>query len=85
MRSRVKTIKYKSVLVTGGSGFLGRHLISHLLDKGFDVRCFDRIKPLWMTPDIDFIEGDFTAARILEPAVRDIDAIIHLVDLAQNF
>jgi UDP-glucose 4-epimerase len=75
----MQVMKYKSVLVTGGAGFLGRHLLFHLLGMGFSVRCFDRIKPLWLTSDIEFIEGDFTAAHILAPAVEDIDAIIHLV------
>jgi len=74
----MQPMKYKSVLVTGGAGFLGRHLVFRLLDMGTSVRCFDRIKPLWMTSDIDFVEGDFTASDILAPAVKDVDAIIHL-------
>ena len=31
----------KRVLVTGGAGFLGSHLCSNLLDKGYDVLCLD--------------------------------------------
>ena len=32
----------KRVLVTGGEGFLGSHLCSNLLDKGYDVLCLDK-------------------------------------------
>ena len=72
-------MKYKIILVTGGAGFLGRHLIADLLEAGFVVRCFDRVKPEWITKDIDFIEGDFTASHILAPAVKGADVVIHLV------
>jgi UDP-glucose 4-epimerase len=74
----MKDMKYKSVLITGGAGFLGRHLLSDLLNKGFSIRCFDRVKPSWITSDIEFIEGDFTSSHILAPAIKDIDVIIHL-------
>ncbi|MFA5322631.1 MAG: NAD-dependent epimerase/dehydratase family protein [Smithella sp.] len=73
------TMRYKSVLVTGGSGFVGQHLLPYLSNKGFSVRCFDRMKPLWLTSDIEFIEGDLSAPHILEPSVEGMDVIVHLV------
>lgn len=36
----------KKVLVTGGAGFVGRHLCKAILDKGWDVDCVDNIVPL---------------------------------------
>ena len=36
----------RKVLVTGGAGFVGRHLVKRLLDAGDDVHCVDNIEPL---------------------------------------
>lgn len=69
----------RSVLVTGGSGFIGSHLLFHLLDMGFRVRCFDRVKPPWLQSGIEFIEGDFTASQSLASALKGVDILIHLV------
>jgi UDP-glucose 4-epimerase len=68
----------RRVLVVGGAGFIGRHLMLRLLSEGLAVRCFDRVKPDWITADVEFFEGDFTATHQLEPAVAGIDAIFHL-------
>ncbi len=38
-------LKHKTVLVTGGNGFLGRHLIKALLDREAKVICMDRMAP----------------------------------------
>ncbi len=48
-----------SVLVTGGTGFLGLHTCQHFRDQGWDVTAFD-LKPFEAEDDtdgIDFIEG----------------------------
>ena len=58
----------KRVMVTGGAGFLGSHLIDRLIEKGCDVLCvdnlftgiFDNIRPLMNHPSFQFIEHDVT-------------------------
>jgi GDP-L-fucose synthase len=36
----------KKVLVTGGAGFVGRHLVARLLERGDEVHCVDKVAPL---------------------------------------
>jgi 3beta-hydroxy-delta5-steroid dehydrogenase/steroid delta-isomerase len=73
------------VLVTGGSGFVGANLVTELLNRGHDVRSFDRAaSPLAAHPRLDVIEGDICDAQTVARAVDGIDTIIHtaaIIDL----
>ncbi|MDX1534910.1 MAG: NAD-dependent epimerase/dehydratase family protein [Thermoplasmata archaeon] len=70
------------VLVTGSTGFLGRHLVPALLEAGHAVRCFHRptsdLAPLRDLP-VTFAEGDVLLPRSLESALDGMDAVVHLV------
>lgn len=70
--------KFNKVLVVGGSGFLGRHLIEGLLDAGFTVSSLDLIKPNWLDGSVGFYEGCFTTSSLLEEALSDCDIVFHL-------
>jgi uncharacterized protein YbjT (DUF2867 family) len=61
------------VLVTGGSGALGRHVVRRLVDSGHKARIFSR-KP---GDGDDWIQGNIATGAGLELAVKDIDAIVH--------
>ena len=71
----------KRNLVTGGSGFLGSHLSSKLLDRGEEVICLDNfftgtkknIEPLMNHPNFELIRHDVT-----EPIKIEVDKIWHL-------
>jgi UDP-glucose 4-epimerase len=68
-------------LVTGGSGFIGSHVVDKLRDRGIQVRIFDMIMPNYRT-DIDYYQGsilDYDAVRMAMPGV---DVIFHLVAVA---
>ncbi|MGX9787413.1 3-beta-hydroxysteroid dehydrogenase [Mycobacterium sp. MMS18-G62] len=73
------------VLVTGGSGFVGANLVTELLDRGHDVRSFDRAaSPLPAHPRLEVLEGDICDADTVAKAVDGIDTIIHtaaIIDL----
>ncbi|OBF20722.1 steroid delta-isomerase [Mycobacterium kubicae] len=67
-----------NVLVTGGSGFVGANLVTTLLDRGHQVRSFDRApSPLPQHPRLQVLEGDITDKGVCAAAVDGIDTIIH--------
>ncbi|MDT5177141.1 MAG: 3beta-hydroxy-Delta5-steroid dehydrogenase / steroid Delta-isomerase [Mycobacterium sp.] len=66
------------VLVTGGSGFVGTNLVTELLDRGHQVRSFDRApSPLPPRDGLQTVVGDITDATDVANAVADIDTVIH--------
>lgn len=67
----------KRVLVTGGSGFIGRHVVSELAAAGATVRVID-LKP---HPDasVDLVQGDLAEPDVLAAALDGgVDAVVHL-------
>lgn len=73
------------VLVTGGAGFIGGHLVDRFLADGFYVRVLDSLdpkvhpegKPEWLSAQAEFIQGDVTDRETLLYALRDIDIVSH--------
>jgi UDP-glucose 4-epimerase len=68
------------VLVTGGSGFLGSHVVDILLDRGYAVKIVDRKQPL--QSKVDFLNIDVTDYESITKAVRDVDYVYHLAAVA---
>ncbi|MCP5120576.1 MAG: NAD-dependent epimerase/dehydratase family protein, partial [bacterium] len=46
------------ILVTGGSGFLGGHLVRALLKRGDEVRSYSRRAPGEPAPGVEYVHGD---------------------------
>lgn len=72
------------ILVLGGGGFLGLNLSKSLLNKGYDVRIFERpgrtSKLIFEnSPKMDWHEGDFANENDIESAIKGCDAIYHLI------
>jgi UDP-glucose 4-epimerase len=70
------------VLVTGGAGFIGSHMVLELLDAGEDVVVLDNLSTgfRWAVPDgAQFVEGDIGDQALVRRLLKDnaIDAIIH--------
>jgi dTDP-4-amino-4,6-dideoxygalactose transaminase/nucleoside-diphosphate-sugar epimerase len=81
----------KKILVTGGAGYLGCMLSRKLLDKGYSVRCFDRlyfgeeaIKDILTNPGFELIKGNIIDLGNFPDLLEDIDGIIHLAGLAND-
>ena len=70
------------LLVTGGAGFLGSHLVDALVGRGHDVTVFDRAPSRWLPAGARMIVGDLLDAAALAEAVRGQDAVYHLAGLA---
>lgn len=67
------------VLVTGASGFIGKHLVNSLVNKGYKVRIFVReIFPSVFPPDVEVYVGDITDAQAVISAAKNCAVIFHL-------
>ncbi len=70
-------------LVTGGGGFIGSHLVEHLLREGHGVRVLDNfatgrranLEPF--SGDVELIEGDLRSSETLRRAVTGCEVVLH--------
>lgn len=76
------------VLVTGGAGFIGSHLVDVLLAKGHKIRVLDNLSTGKVTnlpvdnADLELVIGDVADAAVVDQAMRDCDAVVHLAAVA---
>ncbi|KAA8957675.1 NAD(P)-dependent oxidoreductase [Mycobacterium sp.] len=65
-------------LVTGGSGVVGRALVSRLVSNGWEVRSLDRRLPREATEGVWALSGDAGDPGVVDMAVKGVDVIFHL-------
>ena len=75
-------MKDKTVLVLGGSGFLGSHVADALSNEGYKVRILDRQKSIWIREDQEMIIGDMLDQGILDSAVKGCVAVYNFAAIA---
>ena len=74
----------KHVLVTGGAGFIGSHIVDVMLSRGARVTAFDNMStgfPEFLAPARDnlrFVEGDLLNQAAIDEAMRGVDFVFHL-------
>ncbi|HEY7222795.1 MAG TPA: NAD-dependent epimerase/dehydratase family protein [Micromonosporaceae bacterium] len=84
--------KDSTVLVTGGLGYIGSHVVRDLLERGWRVRIFDNYyrcdrtvaEALCRTENVDVIEGDIRYANAVESAMQGVEAVVHLAAVCLN-
>ncbi|MFH1790371.1 MAG: NAD-dependent epimerase/dehydratase family protein [Candidatus Omnitrophota bacterium] len=75
----------KKILVTGGAGFIGSHLVDRLVKEGYGVRVLDNFepqvhqgrKPDYLNKDAEYIEGDVRDEGALSRAFAGVDCVFH--------
>lgn len=81
----------KKILITGGAGFIGRHLVQRLSDKGYSVTVIDN-EYRWKRDLLDkhchgrefkYIKGDVTDEDLISKLIQANDIIIHLAGITQ--
>ena len=71
------------VLVTGGGGFIGSHVVDRLIERGDTPRIFDLSASPYHSPlEVETFTGSITDPANLDLAMRDCDAVIHLAAVA---
>src|SRR5436853_2658688 len=74
-----------NILVTGGAGFIGSHLVDALIERGHDVRVLDLLVPQvhgngtaqYLNPRAEFIHGDVCDPKTVQRCLQDVDAVFH--------
>jgi UDP-glucose 4-epimerase len=67
------------VLVTGGSGFIGSHVVDRLVASGHEPRIFDLVPSRYhATTEVEYLAGDLLDQKSVQAAIRGCDAVVHL-------
>jgi dTDP-L-rhamnose 4-epimerase len=75
------------VLITGGAGFIGSHLVDELLRAGHQVRVLDSLveqvhgeaqRPDYLAADAELIAGDVRNPEVVRGALEGIESVVHL-------
>lgn len=83
------TRERRKVLVTGGAGFIGSHMVDRLVADGYGVRVIDNLSAGRLMNisghlergRVAFVEGDIRDASVAEKSVEGVDVVVHLAAL----
>jgi len=72
------------VLVTGGAGFVGSHIVDHLVDHGYEVTVLDNLteqvheeEPEYLNPDAEYVWGDVRDRELVTDLLEEADVLNH--------
>ena len=72
-----------TALITGGCGFIGRHLAAELLARGYHVKIFDIAEPDGFPEAVDVQRGSILDRSALEKGMTGVQRVYHLAGIAQ--
>lgn len=69
------------ILVLGGNGFIGSHIVDELLSAGYDVNVFDRNPEVWRfpLPKVKYFLGNFSDTSLLAESLQGVEVVVHLI------
>ncbi len=77
----------RTVLITGGAGFIGSHVADELLARGYHVRALDNLspqvhgdgggRPEYLNPDVELVIGDVRDSSAVRRALDGVSAVFH--------
>jgi len=79
-------LENRNVLVTGGAGFIGSHLVDALIAEGHRVRVLDALveqvhgpnaEPFYLNPAAEFVQADVCDRSSVDKALEGIDVVYH--------
>ncbi len=75
-------LRKEKVLVTGGGGFIGSHLVEYLLAKGYIVRTVDihteNLSHVWHNERLEVVEADYLKQDLIPEMVKGMDMVFHV-------
>jgi dTDP-L-rhamnose 4-epimerase len=91
MRVAARAAVTQRVLITGGAGFIGSHLVDQLLALNWEVRVLDNLTPQvhgdhcespeYLSRDAELVRGDVRDPEAVRRALRGVDSVVHLAAL----
>src|SRR5258708_40321941 len=69
------------ILVTGGSGFIGKHLVAALIARGGQVRVLDLQPPPRALTQVQYVSGSVLDRDLVDRAMDGVDEVYHLAGL----
>ena len=66
----------KKILVTGGSGFIGRHVVNSLLKRKYKVTLLDLVNP--KRKDVRFVKGSILNKKLIKSLLKENKIVFHL-------
>ena len=74
------------IFMTGATGYVGGHVLQHLLKKGHTVRCVVRNRSALKinVPQVEVVQADVTHPESLTGLMKNCDAVIHLIAIIQE-
>lgn len=66
------------VLITGGSGFIGRHLTNELIQNGYKVKIVDVVEPGFTHSNLEYHSIDYTSRKHIKKVLENCSIVFHL-------
>ncbi len=78
-------MKKQNILITGGSGFVGSHMVKKFSENNNHVIIFDIMEPRYpLNGNVEYIKGDIFDQNSIQRAISEADIVVHLVGLADS-